>query len=164
MIQGLLRKSNCLREELHNLRCLTQIKAEERGQKHRELLRAEVQYQHTDTHKGAFKGALCRFGETNSISKLSLFSWLNKQMDLKGQHNFILFYFVFGGHCHLSCFRQCSGDLICLWEQLVHLVYLVWIIISLMLFNIKILSVNLFSKTTYCTFKVGLDVIIRAFF
>nr|XP_046235156.1 coiled-coil domain-containing protein 146 isoform X2 [Scatophagus argus] len=42
MIQGLLRESNSLREELHNLRCLTQIKAEERGQKHRELLRAEL--------------------------------------------------------------------------------------------------------------------------
>ncbi|CAK6949912.1 coiled-coil domain-containing protein 146 [Scomber scombrus] len=41
MIQELLRESNCLREELHNLRCLTQIKAEERGQKHREQLRAE---------------------------------------------------------------------------------------------------------------------------
>ncbi|XP_040886163.1 coiled-coil domain-containing protein 146 [Toxotes jaculatrix] len=41
MIQELLRESNHLREELHNLRCLTQIKAEERGQKHRELLRAE---------------------------------------------------------------------------------------------------------------------------
>lgn len=42
MIQEMLRESNSLREELHNLRCLTQIKAEERGQKHRELLRAEV--------------------------------------------------------------------------------------------------------------------------
>ncbi|KAM7367067.1 hypothetical protein PAMP_014992 [Pampus punctatissimus] len=41
MLQELLRESNTLREELHNLRCLTQIKAEERGQKHRELLRAE---------------------------------------------------------------------------------------------------------------------------
>ncbi|XP_070710324.1 coiled-coil domain-containing protein 146 [Pempheris klunzingeri] len=46
MIQELLRESNCLREELHNLRCLTQIKAEERGQKHRELLRAEQLNQH----------------------------------------------------------------------------------------------------------------------
>ncbi|XP_041820375.1 coiled-coil domain-containing protein 146 [Chelmon rostratus] len=46
MIEGLLRESNCLREELHNLRCLTQIKAEERGQKHRELLRAEQLNQH----------------------------------------------------------------------------------------------------------------------
>ncbi|XP_078099199.1 coiled-coil domain-containing protein 146 [Sander vitreus] len=41
MIQELLRESNCLREELHNLRCLTRIKVEERGQKHHELLRAE---------------------------------------------------------------------------------------------------------------------------
>ncbi|KAI3366797.1 hypothetical protein L3Q82_009457 [Scortum barcoo] len=49
MIQGLLLESNSLREELHNLRCLTKIKAEERGQKHRELLRAEVQYRHTHT-------------------------------------------------------------------------------------------------------------------
>ncbi|XP_008277135.1 coiled-coil domain-containing protein 146 [Stegastes partitus] len=46
MIQELLRESNRLREELHNLRCLTQIKAEERGQKHRELLRAEQLSQH----------------------------------------------------------------------------------------------------------------------
>ncbi|XP_023141559.2 coiled-coil domain-containing protein 146 [Amphiprion ocellaris] len=46
MIQELLRESNRLREELHNLRCLTQIKAEERGQKHRELLRAEQLNQH----------------------------------------------------------------------------------------------------------------------
>ncbi|XP_034529312.1 coiled-coil domain-containing protein 146 isoform X2 [Notolabrus celidotus] len=42
VIQELLRESNCLREELHSLRCLTQIKAEERGQKHRERLRAEL--------------------------------------------------------------------------------------------------------------------------
>ncbi|XP_040029587.2 coiled-coil domain-containing protein 146 isoform X1 [Gasterosteus aculeatus] len=41
MIQELLRESNCLREELHNLRCLTRIKVDERGQKHREMLRAE---------------------------------------------------------------------------------------------------------------------------
>ncbi|XP_024913199.1 coiled-coil domain-containing protein 146 isoform X2 [Cynoglossus semilaevis] len=40
-IQELLGESNQLREELHNLRCLTKIKAEERGQKHRDLLRAE---------------------------------------------------------------------------------------------------------------------------
>ncbi|XP_033845165.1 coiled-coil domain-containing protein 146 [Periophthalmus magnuspinnatus] len=40
-VEDLLRESNSLREKLHNLRCLTQIKAEERGQKHREMLRAE---------------------------------------------------------------------------------------------------------------------------
>ena len=46
---------------------------------------------------------------------------LNKQTDLKRQHSFILFYFVyFGGPCHLSSFTQCSGDQIFLSEQLVY--------------------------------------------
>ncbi|XP_034019857.1 coiled-coil domain-containing protein 146 [Thalassophryne amazonica] len=45
-IQELLRESNHLREELHDLRCLTQIKVEERGQKHRGRLRAEQMHQH----------------------------------------------------------------------------------------------------------------------
>lgn len=49
MIQGLLKESNSSREELHSLRCLTKIKAEERGQKHRERLRAEVHFKHTHT-------------------------------------------------------------------------------------------------------------------
>ncbi|XP_034433995.1 coiled-coil domain-containing protein 146 isoform X1 [Hippoglossus hippoglossus] len=44
-IQELLKESNLLREELHYLRCLTKIKVEERGQKHRELLRAEQLHQ-----------------------------------------------------------------------------------------------------------------------
>ncbi|XP_033968254.1 coiled-coil domain-containing protein 146 isoform X2 [Pseudochaenichthys georgianus] len=46
LIQDLLRESNRLREELHNLSCLMQIKVEERGQKHRDLLRAEQLNQH----------------------------------------------------------------------------------------------------------------------
>ncbi|KAM3588064.1 uncharacterized protein V6R79_020206 [Siganus canaliculatus] len=46
LIQDLLKESNRLREELYNLRCLAKIKAEERGQKHRELLRA----QHLNKH------------------------------------------------------------------------------------------------------------------
>ncbi|XP_077400529.1 coiled-coil domain-containing protein 146 isoform X2 [Vanacampus margaritifer] len=41
IVQELLRESDGLREELHHLRCLTYVKAEERGQKHREMLRAE---------------------------------------------------------------------------------------------------------------------------
>ena len=48
-----------------------------------------------------------------------MFSWLNtlnKQSDLKGQRNMCLC----GGPCHLSSFKQCSGDLIFLWEQLVY--------------------------------------------
>lgn len=48
VIAELLRESNHLREELHNFRCLAQIKAEERGQKHRELLRAEHMNLHID--------------------------------------------------------------------------------------------------------------------
>ncbi|MEQ2303639.1 hypothetical protein AMECASPLE_019052, partial [Ameca splendens] len=43
MIQELLMESNRLREELHNLRCLRQIKAEEKGKKHREWLKAQQQ-------------------------------------------------------------------------------------------------------------------------
>lgn len=45
MVQELLRESNRLREEFHNLKCLRRIKAEERGQKHCELLRTEVRTQ-----------------------------------------------------------------------------------------------------------------------
>uniref|UniRef100_A0A3Q2P600 Coiled-coil domain containing 146 n=1 Tax=Fundulus heteroclitus TaxID=8078 RepID=A0A3Q2P600_FUNHE len=41
MIQELQRESNHLREELHHLRCLRQIKAEERGNKHHEWLKAQ---------------------------------------------------------------------------------------------------------------------------
>lgn len=56
MVQELLRDSNNLREELQDLRCLTKIKAEERGQKHRELLRAQVHFTHAHSHarKGLF--------------------------------------------------------------------------------------------------------------
>ena len=44
-----------------------------------------------------------------------------EQTVLKGQHNFKLFYFVLcGGPCHLSSFKQYSGELISLWEQLVY--------------------------------------------
>ncbi|XP_061770288.1 coiled-coil domain-containing protein 146 [Nerophis ophidion] len=46
IIQELLRESDGLREELHHLRRLTYIKAEERGHKHREMLRAQQMNQH----------------------------------------------------------------------------------------------------------------------
>nr|XP_057934599.1 coiled-coil domain-containing protein 146 isoform X4 [Doryrhamphus excisus] len=46
IIQELMRESDGLREELHHLRCLTYIKAEERGHKHREMIRAEQMNQH----------------------------------------------------------------------------------------------------------------------
>ena len=41
---------------------------------------------------------------------------LNKEADLKGQHfcpvSYCLTLFTFGGPCHLSNFKQCSGDLL----------------------------------------------------
>ena len=43
----------------------------------------------------------------------------NRQTDLKGQHSLKLFLFICGGPRHLSSFKQCSGDLIFLWKQLV---------------------------------------------
>lgn len=49
MVQELLKESNHLREELHDLKCLRHIRAEERGRKHRELLRAQV-HTRTETH------------------------------------------------------------------------------------------------------------------
>lgn len=58
----LLMESDGLRQELHTFRCLTQIKAEERSQKHRELLRAQVHHithSHTvkpDMHCATFLG------------------------------------------------------------------------------------------------------------
>ena len=47
-------------------------------------------------------------------NKLSLFSWLNKQTDLKGQHSFMLFYFIFLYVADPAIFlapKQCSGTL-----------------------------------------------------
>ena len=40
----------------------------------------------------------------------------NKKTDLKGQHSFTVL-LICGGPCHLSSFKQCSGDLIVLWER-----------------------------------------------
>ena len=67
------------------------------------------------------KGALCSYGkeicmrrEVSSLtdvflSKQTKKSWLNKlskQTNLKGRHNFMLFFlFPSGGPCHLSCFK-----------------------------------------------------------
>lgn len=47
------------------------------------------------------------------MHKLSLSSWLNKQTDVKGKHNFILLDLC-GGPCHLCSFKQGSWDLLIL--------------------------------------------------
>lgn len=51
-IQELLRESTSLREELHNLGCLRQIKAEERAKKHRELLLTQVFFSRPRDNEG----------------------------------------------------------------------------------------------------------------
>ena len=74
------------------------------------------------------KHSVFRWGHFNEKRKipigwfvlLTLFPWLNKQTDLKGRHNLYCFnLFMCGGPCHLSSFKQCSGALFSLWEQLV---------------------------------------------
>ena len=67
------------------------------------------------------KGALCSFCEdilirrdfvTVFMAEYTNWPWRTKPFS----HRFT----VFGGPCHLSGFKQCSGDLIFLWEQLVY--------------------------------------------
>ena len=54
------------------------------------------------------------FSTPKKLNKQTFFSYLyklDKQTDLKWQHSFTLFYFVCGGPCHLSSFKQCTRDL-----------------------------------------------------
>ena len=115
------------------------------------LLRTKVGTDQT----GWVKGALCRSGEeilgslfiyllypqTNQINNLSFF--LHYQTDLKGQPHTVLFS-LFGGPCHHSSLKRCSGDTIFLSEQLVYSVmeknryFWVWIITSLILWILKL--------------------------
>ena len=58
------------------------------------------------------KGALCSFGQDILIGR---------ERPLKDNAVSCCFpLFICGGPCHLSSFRQCSGDVIFLWEQLVY--------------------------------------------
>ena len=58
----------------------------------------------------------------------SVTGWVNTKSEQPGSKTvrllyfitFLLFYFVCGGPCHLSSFKQCSVDHIFLWEQLVY--------------------------------------------
>ena len=82
-----------------------------------------------------------------------------KQTDLKGQRNCILFHFVYMWRTlPFPSFKQCSGDLILLWEQLVYSVMensLYYYLSDIV--NIKIQSLNFFSKTTWSTFTSKWD-------
>ena len=51
------------------------------------------------------------YARTNQINELSLFSWPNKQSELQRQHSFLPLLLICGRPCHLSSFKQCSGDL-----------------------------------------------------
>ena len=82
-----------------------------------------------------------------------------EQTELTNTISFCLTLLKCGGPCHLSSFKQCSGDLIFLQEQFVHSVMgkiniseFVLLILILNTVNIKILRWNFF-KTAYCTFE-----------
>ena len=88
-----------------------------------------------------------------------LFVSMNIQTDPEGQHNFILFYFVYmlGGLCHLSSFKQCSGTLcssqpslfIHLWgEKRIHISEFVSLLIYTDIINVEDWSLNFSSKMT----------------
>ena len=47
--------------------------------------------------------------EEKDLQWLILLNKLNKQTDLKGQHNFCFTLFILDRPCHLSSFKQCSG-------------------------------------------------------
>ena len=99
----------------------------------------------------------------NKLNKqVSLFSWLNKlnkQTDLKGQHCFILFYFV---HMWRTLPPFLASNRVlgpyfpsrtsCLFNYGKPLFF--WICIITSLVNIQILSMNFFSTATLCPFNV----------
>ena len=75
-----------------------------------------------------FKGAQCSLGGyiSNQWRKIFIVFLcihnLTKQTDLKGQHHFIFFYFVYivADPATFFSLKQWSGDLIFVWEQLVY--------------------------------------------
>ena len=109
------------------------------------------------------KGALCSFLEEMFIRRekknvmLNPFVFMtdkNTQSSVCFKDNAVSYCFnllVCGGPCHLSSFKQCSGDLILLWEQLVYLSRGV----SLCYYLINIVNITVsFSTTTYCPFLI----------
>ena len=71
------------------------------------------------------KGALCSFWEDilRDLCWLPFHDWINwiSKLTLKDETvSYCLTFFICGGPCHLSSLKQCSGDLIFLWEQLVY--------------------------------------------
>ena len=76
---------------------------------------------------------------------------LNKQTLLRDTTTwYCLTLFICGGPCHLPSFKQCPGGLR---EQLVYSVMLSSFDHLINILNLKILSLNFFSKTTWCPFN-----------
>ena len=80
--------------------------------------------------KGALQGSLTR-GERSPLT--DFFSLFLKQANLTKQISDCFTLFICGGPCHHSSYKQCSGDLIFLWEQFVYPTHLC-VITSLMLY------------------------------
>ena len=62
--------------------------------------------------------------------------------------------FICGRPCHLSSHKDCFGNFIFIWEQLVYSVMGNINIMSLYYYLINTLSLYYFSKTTQCSFKM----------
>ena len=89
------------------------------------------------------------------LNKLSLFSWLNEQTNLKRHTNTISYcftLFICGGPCHLSSFKHCCVDLLFLWEQLVYSVIEKINICELVL--PPWIICHFFSEMKFCPFNV----------
>ena len=73
-------------------------------------------------HDWHFKGALCSLGEGILIrrDRYSLTVWNSKLNINDNTFLYCLTLFIFGGPYHLFSFKQCCGDLVVLWEQLVY--------------------------------------------
>ena len=68
-------------------------------------------------------------------------NWINKLILKDSIISYCLTLFIFSRPCHISCFKQCSGDLIFLWEQLDYSVMeknkYFWVCIISSLFSLK---------------------------
>ena len=98
-----------------------------------ECLAPSVKHDGGNVWKGTLnKGRLHFHGWINCVNKLTLND---------GAVSYIFTLFIRGGPCHVSSFKQCSGDLIILWEQLVYSFVCcgeVWIFLSVYYYLINI--------------------------
>ena len=83
---------------------------------------------------------------TNKINKLSdWIKWINKLSSKAKTITFCFTLFICGGPCHLSCIKQCTGDLIFLSEQLVYSIMGKKMSLSLYYYLINIVNITILS-------------------